>query len=202
MRTAAYITLLATARAATLGVTNDAGSEEWSTASSYSAMSASVGDVISFSYSAYHDVWKMADATAYAACSATGGTELGTNSVGGGSGSLTNVYEYTVTSDDLTAGTIYFGCSYYPLGSWSHCVDGQAISVTISPSPTASPTVSSAPTGLPAPSPTAAPGPTAAPTSLSLPAPAPTAIEMSSSARTATGGVVVAAVLAAAVLLS
>ena len=107
---------------ATLTVTNDDGSEEWSTASSYSAMSASVGDVISFSYSAYHDVWKMADATAYAACSATGGTELGDNAVGGGSGSLTNVYEYTVTSADLTAGTIYFGCSYYPLGSWSHCV--------------------------------------------------------------------------------
>ncbi len=62
MRTTAYIALLATARAVTLGVTNDAGSEEWSTASSYSAMSASVGDVISFSYSAYHDVWKMADA--------------------------------------------------------------------------------------------------------------------------------------------
>ena len=131
MRTTAYIALLATARAVTLGVTNDAGSEEWSTASSYSAMSASVGDVISFSYSASHDVWKMADATAYAACDATGGTELGDNAVGGGSGGLTNVYEYTVTSADLTAGTLYFGCSYWPSGAWSHCVAGQAISVSV-----------------------------------------------------------------------
>ena len=142
MRTAAYITLLATARAATLGVTNDAGSEEWSTASSYSAMSASVGDVISFSYSAYHDVWKMADATAYAACDATGGTELATNEVGGGSGDLINVYEYTVTEEDLEAGTIYFACSYYPLGTWSHCFEGQALSVTLKDSVSAGARVS------------------------------------------------------------
>ena len=111
---------------------NDAGSMEWSTAASYTPMMGhKVGDVIEFRYNAYHDVWKMADATAYAACDATGGTELATNEVGGGSGDLINVYEYTVTEEDLEAGTIYFACSYYPLGTWSHCFEGQALSVTL-----------------------------------------------------------------------
>ena len=64
------------------------------------------------------------------------------------------------------------------------------------PTPTAAPTA--APTGLPIPAPTVAPGdPTA------LPVPAPTAFfDMSSSARTATAGLVVVAALANALLLS
>ena len=40
--------------------------------------------------------------------------------------------EWTLTADDLAAGTIYFACSYYPAGDWGHCVEGQAISVTVS----------------------------------------------------------------------
>ncbi len=137
MRTAftAYtaLALLATAHSATLVVTDDNGNAQWAAGDvSYSTMSASVGDVISFSYNSYHDVQKMADAAAYAACSGTGATELAGNDVGGGSGTLENKYEYTVTSDDLAAGTIYFACSYYPAGDWGHCVEGQAISVTVS----------------------------------------------------------------------
>ena len=135
--------LLAAAGAAATVVTNDAGSMEWSTAASYTPMMGhKVGDVIEFRYNAYHDVWKMADATAYAACDATGGTELATNEVGGGSGDLINVYEYTVTEEDLEAGTIYFACSYYPLGTWSHCFEGQALSVTLKDSVSAGARVS------------------------------------------------------------
>ena len=52
MRTAtAVLALLATARAETLVVTSDDGTASWAAGgASYSAMSAEVGDVISFSY--------------------------------------------------------------------------------------------------------------------------------------------------------
>ena len=68
---------------------------------------------------------KMADYTAYDECLSAYSTELGTNSVGGGSGSLSNQYDYTVTAEDLAAGTIYFACSYYPWYSFDHCVEGR-----------------------------------------------------------------------------
>lgn len=144
MRTAftAYtaLALLATAHSATLVVTDDNGNAQWAAGDvSYSTMSASVGDVISFSYNSYHDVQKMADAAAYAACSGTGATELAGNDVGGGSGTLENKYEYTVTSDDLAAGTIYFACSYYPWYSFDHCVEGQKFAVTVTAGATTTP---------------------------------------------------------------
>ena len=127
------VALLARAAgAATIAVVDSNGDDMWSTAGSYSTIAASVGDVLRFKYSTSHDVYKMADYTAYDECLSAYSTELGTNSVGGGSGSLSNQYDYTVTAEDLAAGTIYFACSYYPAGDWGHCVEGQAISVTVS----------------------------------------------------------------------
>ena len=107
------------------------GDDMWSTAGSYSTIAASVGDVLRFKYSTSHDVYKMADYTAYDECLSAYSTELGTNSVGGGSGSLSNQYDYTVTAEDLAAGTIYFACSYYPWYSFDHCVEGQKFAVTV-----------------------------------------------------------------------
>ena len=127
------VALLARAAgAATIAVVDSNGDDMWSTAGSYSTIAASVGDVLRFKYSTSHDVYKMADYTAYDECLSAYSTELGTNSVGGGSGSLSNQYDYTVTAEDLAAGTIYFACSYYPAGDWGHCVEGQAVSVTVS----------------------------------------------------------------------
>lgn len=134
------VALLARAAgAATIAVVDSNGDDMWSTAGSYSTIAASVGDVLRFKYSTSHDVYKMADYTAYDECLSAYSTELGTNSVGGGSGSLSNQYDYTVTAEDLAAGTIYFACSYYPWYSFDHCVEGQKFAVTVTAGATTTP---------------------------------------------------------------
>ena len=125
--------------AAVLDVIDSNGDAVWSTSGSYAPMSAGVGDVLRFEYADVHDVQKMANASTYAACSGTGATELAGNDYGSRrrlsgshSHSHDNVYDYTVTEDDFAAGTLYFSCSYGPLGSWNHCFAGQALEVAVS----------------------------------------------------------------------
>ena len=127
--------------AAVLDVIDSNGDAVWATSGSYAPMSAGVGDVLRFEYSDVHDVQKMASASTYAACSGAGATELAANDYGDSGGhrrlsgshshSHDNVYDYTVTQEDFAAGTLYFSCSYYPLGSWSHCFVGQALEVAV-----------------------------------------------------------------------
>ena len=54
----------------------------------------------------------MANSTWLDNCGHTGNTELAGNDYGGGDDDLENMYEYTVTSADAAAGSIYFSCSY------------------------------------------------------------------------------------------
>ena len=131
-------------------VTDTNGDELWSTSASYNPLTVAVGDELRFIYGDTHDVQKMANASTYAACSGAGAIELADNEYGsrrrlldgasaapprrlGGSHDHDhdNIYDYTVTDDDFDAGTIYFSCSYYPAGSWSHCFSGQALEVTV-----------------------------------------------------------------------
>lgn len=97
----------------------------------YQPIAAKVGEKVMFHYNAYHDVQKMSDSS----CGNTGNTEMGNNSIGGGTtagGGDTNKYVYTVTAADLVATTIYFSCSYYPAGSYAHCGLNQTLTVTVS----------------------------------------------------------------------
>lgn len=93
----------------------------------YDPITASVGDKLVFNFNKYHDVQKMKDD----GCGPDGNTEVANNKVGGGEGDLTNKYTYTVTADDKTAGTIYFSCSYGPVGRYTHCTGGQKLTVTV-----------------------------------------------------------------------
>ena len=110
-----------------------------------------------FTYGSDHDVIKMADADALAACTTTGNAELANNAQ--------SPYSYTVTAADQTAGAAYFSCSYWPVGNYSHCrapigVYPGNMKLTVTVNPAGAPTT---------PSPTTAPPPTTA-----APAAAPT----------------------------
>ena len=100
-----------------------------------------------FTYASYHDVVKMADADALAACTTTGNAVLADNTQ--------SPYSYTVTAADQTAGAAYFSCSWYPVGNYSHCrAPGSYpgnMKLTVTVNPAGAPTT---------PSPTTAPPPT------------------------------------------
>ena len=109
-----------------------------------------------FTYASYHDVVKMADADALAACTTTGNAVLADNTQ--------SPYSYTVTAADQTAGAAYFSCSYWPVGNYSHCrapigvyPGNMKLTVTVNPAfstrsptaPTAAPTTTAAPAAAP-----------------------------------------------------
>ena len=65
-------------------------------------------------YDGSHDVWLVPMASAFEACDMSGGTELASASLGGGS-STANLYEAVVT----TAGSLFIVCQ-----RGSHCSAG------------------------------------------------------------------------------
>jgi hypothetical protein len=96
----------------------------------------------------------MPSSAAFTGCDFSSATELGSTSLGGGSGSNANLYEAVAT----TAGTLSFACQV-----GTHCSLGQKITVTVaascgaaSPSPSTPPTSPSAP-------PTSSPNPPSPP---------------------------------------
>ena len=116
-------------------------------------LTVTVGDKLSFGYSAAHNVYRMASETAYNDCDFTGATELASTSHGGGSGSTPNLYEAVVSS----AGTLYIACQVS-----SHCQYNQKVTITAaaaSPSPPS-----------PSPSPSPPPPSPSSPVSVSTPA--------------------------------
>ena len=100
------------------------GSSGWSAIpSSPTSYIVSVGDVLSFSYSTAHDVWRME--TESCDFSSGSATELATNTQGGGGdGGFANLYETTINEP----GTYWFACSK---GGGAHCEAGQKISVVV-----------------------------------------------------------------------
>merc|ERR1711871_1141366 len=92
----------------------------WSTGITYASVAAALGDTVVFEYSASHDVYQMANSTAYDSCDFTGATMLASTSQGGGSGSYPNRYSYTCS----TTGNVYAACSV-----GSHCSAGQKVQI-------------------------------------------------------------------------
>ena len=77
----------------------------------------------------FHDVQLMTDLS----CDSDGNSvELAGNAHGNVdmASAFSNMYAHTITADDAGE-TLYFGCSYYPQGSYSHCIDGQLLVVTV-----------------------------------------------------------------------
>ena len=108
--------------AATSTVTIGSDALYWSAMpSSFSSYNVTVGDKLSFRYTGSHNVYKMASKAAYDSCDFDGATELGSTSVGGGTGDTPNLYEAVVT----TAGTLYLACQV-----GSHCNNLQKVTIT------------------------------------------------------------------------
>merc|ERR1712178_384464 len=94
-----------------------------------SEYSITVGDKISFRYSAGHNVWLMPTQEAFDNCDFSGATELASSSHGGGSNDTPNVYEAVAVS----AGTLYIACDK---GFGFHCRFGQKVEITVAEAPT------------------------------------------------------------------
>lgn len=106
-----------------------------------SSYCAPVGVKLSFTYAPSHNVWLLASKAKYDACDFSGGTELGSASLGGGpnGNNFKNLYE-AVTQQ---TGVLYIACQ-----KSSHCLSGQKIAVTVSdacPSPPPPPPAAKSP---------------------------------------------------------
>ena len=109
--------------AATSTVTIGSGAYWSAIPSSPSSYTVTVGDKLSFRYNSNHNLYLMASKAAYDSCNFDGATELGSSSVGGGTGETPNLYEAVVT----TAGTLYLACQ---VSAGSHCAGGQKVAIT------------------------------------------------------------------------
>ena len=95
------------------------------------------GTLLSFRYSNNHDVYLMSSFAAWQNCDMTGGQQVGSRNLGGGSGSsAANLYEAVATG----IGTLYIVCSVS-----DHCLLGQKIQVQVGITPSPPPPQSPSP---------------------------------------------------------
>ena len=79
------------------------------------------GTLVSFAYSASHDVYQIISASAFTACNFAGGTQLGSSVLGGGT-VTNNLYEAVATG----SGALYIVCSV-----GDHCSLGQKVRLDV-----------------------------------------------------------------------